>query len=159
MASGNVGIGFAVPSNTVKDVVAQIMRTRPRRPRISVSEDAEVAVEVAEMHNLPLGEGCSRGVGEERDRRRQRWARGGDTEVVVAGETFVLGGDIVVSVDGKQISSVEQLRDAIAGHKPGDKVKLADLPRREQVGRDRHARAAAPPPGLAVDQAPASTGA
>jgi S1-C subfamily serine protease len=43
---------------------------------------------------------------------------------VVAGETFVLGGDIVVSVDGKQISSVEQLRDAIAGHKPGDKVSL-----------------------------------
>ena len=29
-----------------------------------------------------------------------------------------------ISVDGKRISSVEQLRDAIAAHEPGDKVKL-----------------------------------
>jgi S1-C subfamily serine protease len=49
---------------------------------------------------------------------------GGKTQVVVAGETYVLGGDIIISIDGKQISSLEQLRDAIAAHKPGDKVSL-----------------------------------
>ena len=49
---------------------------------------------------------------------------GGKTQVVVAGETYVLGGDIIVSFDGKKISSIEQLRDAIAAHKPGDKVTL-----------------------------------
>jgi len=37
----------------------------------------------------------------------------------------VLGGDIIVSVDGKNISTIEELREAIAAHKPGDKVKLA----------------------------------
>ena len=49
------------------------------------------------------------------DGRARRAAR---REVVVAGETYVLGGDIIVAFDGKQISSIEQLRDAIAGHKP-----------------------------------------
>ena len=44
--------------------------------------------------------------------------------MVVAGETFILGGDIIVKFDGRQISSIEQLRDAVAARKPGDKVKL-----------------------------------
>ena len=49
---------------------------------------------------------------------------GGETQVVVAGETYVLGGDIIVAYDGKKISSIEQLRDAIAGDKPGDKIEV-----------------------------------
>jgi S1-C subfamily serine protease len=124
VASGNVGIGFAVPSNTVKDVVAQIMRTGHVDHAYLGIGGREVSAEVAETYNLPVKKGVlvesvRNGTGAD-----NAGLRGGDTEVVVAGETFVLGGDIVVSVDGKQISSVEQLRDAIAGHKPGDKVKL-----------------------------------
>ncbi|HEX2346627.1 MAG TPA: trypsin-like peptidase domain-containing protein [Gaiellaceae bacterium] len=124
VASGNVGIGFAVPSNTVKDVVAQIMRTgRVDHAYLGIA-GREVSAEVADTYNLPVEKGVlvesvRNGTGAD-----NAGLRGGDTEVVVAGETFVLGGDIVVSVDGKQISSVEQLRDAIAGHKPGDKVSL-----------------------------------
>jgi S1-C subfamily serine protease len=49
---------------------------------------------------------------------------GGDTEVVVAGETYVLGGDVIVAFDGKKISSIEELRDAIAEHEPGNKAKV-----------------------------------
>ncbi|HSI98610.1 MAG TPA: PDZ domain-containing protein, partial [Gaiellaceae bacterium] len=37
---------------------------------------------------------------------------------------YVLGGDIIVGFEGKEISSIEELRDAIAQHKPGDKVTL-----------------------------------
>ena len=48
----------------------------------------------------------------------------GETEVVVAGESYTLGGDIIIAFDGKKISSIEQLRDAISGKKPGDKVRL-----------------------------------
>ena len=48
----------------------------------------------------------------------------GDNEVVVAGETYVLGGDIIVAIDGMSISSVEELRDAIAAHEPGQQVRL-----------------------------------
>ena len=36
----------------------------------------------------------------------------------------MLGGDIIVSFEGKKISSIDQLRDAIAGREPGDKVSL-----------------------------------
>ena len=36
----------------------------------------------------------------------------------------MLGGDIIVAFDGQKISSIEELRDAVAAHKPSDKVKL-----------------------------------
>ena len=47
-----------------------------------------------------------------------------DTEVVVAGDTYILGGDVIVAADGKKVSSIEELRDAIASLEPGDKLKL-----------------------------------
>jgi S1-C subfamily serine protease len=124
VASGNVGIGFAVPSNTVKDVVAQIVRSgRVDHAYLGINPH-ELSSDVADTYNLPVKEGVlvesvTSGSGADK-----AGLESGDTEVVVAGETYVLGGDIIVSFDGKQISSIEQLRDAIAGHKPGDKVSL-----------------------------------
>jgi serine protease Do len=48
----------------------------------------------------------------------------GEMRVVVAGETYNLGGDIIVSVNGQKISEVEEIRDVIASRKPGEKIKL-----------------------------------
>ena len=124
VSSGNVGIGFAVPSNTVKDVVAQILRTgRVDHAYLGITGQA-VSSDIAQNYNLPVEEGVlvasvTSGSGAEK-----AGLKGGEKEVVVAGETYILGGDIIVSFDGKQISSIEQLLDAIASRKPGDKVKL-----------------------------------
>ncbi|HEU5264987.1 MAG TPA: trypsin-like peptidase domain-containing protein [Gaiellaceae bacterium] len=123
-ASGNVGIGFAVPSNTVKDVVAQIMRTgRVEHAYLGISGQA-VTSDVAKTYNLPAEKGVLVGSVTTGSGADKAGLKGGDTQVVVEGETYVLGGDLIVSVDGKEISSIEQLRDAIADHKPGDKVSL-----------------------------------
>ncbi len=124
VSSGNVGIGFAVPSNTVKDVVAQILRTgRVDHAYLGITGQA-VSPDIAQNYNLPVEEGVlvasvTSGSGAEK-----AGLEGGEKEVVVAGETYILGGDIIVTFDGKQISSIEQLLDAIASRKPGDKVKL-----------------------------------
>jgi putative serine protease PepD len=124
VASGNVGIGFSVPSNTVKDVVAQILRTgRVDHAYLGISGQA-VNSNVAETYNLPVGQGVLVESVTRESGAGKAGLQGGETQVVVAGETYVLGGDIIVAFDGKQISSIEQLRDAIAGHKPGDKVSL-----------------------------------
>jgi S1-C subfamily serine protease len=124
VGSGNVGIGFSVPSNTVKDVVAQIMRTgRVDHAYLGISGQAVSSV-VADTYNLPVEKGVLVESVTSESGAGKAGLKGGKTEVVVAGETYVLGGDIIVAFDGKQISSIEQLRDAIAGHKPGDKVKL-----------------------------------
>ena len=121
---GNVGIGFSVPSNTVEDVVAQILQTgRVEHAYLGIAGQP-VTPDLAETYNLPV----EAGVLVEEVRAASGAARAGleagETRVVVAGETYNLGGDIIVAADGEPISSIEELRDAIAAHKPGDKIKL-----------------------------------
>jgi len=123
-ATGNVGIGFSVPSNTVKDVVAQILRTgRVDHAYLGISGQA-VTSDVADKYNLAVQKGVIVESVTQDSGADSAGLKGGKTQVVVAGETFVLGGDIIVSFGGKRISSIEQLRDAVAAHKPGDKVKV-----------------------------------
>ena len=123
-ATGNVGIGFSVPSNTVKDVVAQIIRTgRVDHAYLGISGQA-VTPDVADKYNLPVKAGVVVESVTSDSGADKAGLEGGKTQVVVAGETYVLGGDIIVSFDGAKISSIEQLRDAVAAHKPGDKVTV-----------------------------------
>jgi S1-C subfamily serine protease len=123
-ATGNVGVGFSVPSNTVKDVVAQILRTgRVDHAYLGISGQA-VTPDVADKYNLAASRGVLVESVTSESGADKAGLRAGKTRVVVAGETFVLGGDIIVSFDGQRISSIEQLRDAVAAHKPGDKVKV-----------------------------------
>ncbi len=123
-ATGNVGIGFAVPANTVKDVVAQILRTgRVEHAYLGISGQA-VTDDVAEQYNLAVKEGVLVGSVTSGSGAAKAALRGGETEVVVAGQTYVLGGDIIVAFDGEKISTIEELRDAVAARKPGDKVTL-----------------------------------
>jgi S1-C subfamily serine protease len=127
LSTGNVGIGFAVPSNTVKDAVAQILRTgRVDHAYLGILGTA-VTSEVAETYNLPVEEGVLVAEVADGSGADEAGLEGGETEVVVAGETYTLGGDIIVGIDGTPISSVEELRDAIAEHEPGQKVKLSVL--------------------------------
>jgi len=124
VATGNVGIGFAVPSNTVKDVVAQILRTGQVNHAYLGITGHELTSEVAETYKLPVEKGVIVATVNDGSGADKAGLREGKTDVVVAGETYVLGGDIIVGIDGKPISSVEELRDAISEHAPGQKVRL-----------------------------------
>ena len=121
---GNVGIGFAVPSNTVEDVVAQILQTgRVEHAYLGIAGHA-VTPDLAQTYNLPVDAGVLVEDVRAASGAAKAGLEAGETRVVVAGETYDLGGDIIVAADGEPISSIEELRDAIAAHKPGDKIKL-----------------------------------
>jgi S1-C subfamily serine protease len=122
--TGNVGIGFSVPSNTVEDVVAQILQTgRVEHAYLGIAGRA-VTGDFAETYNLPVKAGVLVEQVRSGTGAAKAGLEAGGTEVVVAGQTYVLGGDIIVAVDGKQVTSTGELRDAIASHMPGDKIKL-----------------------------------
>jgi len=124
ISTGNVGIGFSVPSNTVEDVVAQILQTgRAEHAYLGISGHA-VTADLAETYNLAVESGVLVEDVRPASGAAKAGLEAGETRVVVAGETYDLGGDIIVAADGEQISSIEELRDAIAAHKPGDKIKL-----------------------------------
>ena len=123
-ATGNVGIGFAVPSNTVKDVVAQILRTgHVDRAYLGIVGQS-ITPDLVDTFKLPVEQGVLVQSVASDSAADKAGLEGGDTEVVVAGETYVLGGDVIEAFDGEKISSIEKLRDAIAALEPGDKAKL-----------------------------------
>jgi S1-C subfamily serine protease len=123
-ANGNVGIGFAVPSNTVKAVVAQLVATgKVDRAFIGIG-GSTVTEELARVFRLPVDAGVLvEEVGAGTPAARAGLKAGTDT-TVVAGESYTLGGDLIVALAGKRVASLEQLRDVLADHKPGETVKL-----------------------------------
>jgi S1-C subfamily serine protease len=123
-ATGNVGIGFAVPSNTVKNVAAQLLRNgKVEHAYLGIWGEA-ITSDLAQAYKLPVSSGILVTTVVRKTGAARAGLHAGHTHVVVAGETYVLGGDIIVSFNGTRISTLDQLRDAVAALEPGDKVKL-----------------------------------
>jgi S1-C subfamily serine protease len=121
---GNVGIGFAVPANTVKEVVAQLVATgHVDRAYLGIG-GATVNAELARVFRLPVDAGVLVEVVGDGTPAARAGLKAGTTSSVVAGEGYTLGGDLIVALAGKRIGSLEELRDVIADHKPGQTVKL-----------------------------------
>jgi S1-C subfamily serine protease len=123
-APGNVGIGFAVPSNTVKDVVAQLLRTGWVNHAYLGIKGQAINADVARSYNLPVRAGVLVESVTEGAAAAKAGLRAGDMQVVVAGVTYILGGDIIVALDGTSIVTPLELVNAIAEHEPGEKVEL-----------------------------------
>ncbi|HUQ21912.1 MAG TPA: trypsin-like peptidase domain-containing protein [Gaiellaceae bacterium] len=123
-SSGNVGIGFAVPANTVKEVVAQLVTTgRVDRAYLGIA-GATVNEELARVFRLPVDAGVLVEVVGGGTPAALAGVKAGLSSTVVAGESYTLGGDLIVAVAGKRVSSLEELRDVLADHRPGETVKL-----------------------------------
>jgi S1-C subfamily serine protease len=121
---GNLGIGFAVPINTVRTVAAQLIKSgKVEHPFLGISV-LPISSRLAQLFNLPTRSGLLVESVDPGSGAAKAGLRAGHTNVIVQGQSYPLGGDIIVRVDGAPVSTYEQLRDAIAGKKPGDKLKL-----------------------------------
>jgi S1-C subfamily serine protease len=123
-ADGNVGIGFAIPINTVKTVVAQLIRVGKVQHAFLGAGAVAVTPDLARTFNLPVSHGLLvqhvvPGSGAEK-----AGLLPGRTPVVVAGESYRLGGDIIVRADQAPVSSEAHLRAVIERKKPGEGLSL-----------------------------------
>ena len=121
---GNVGIGFAIPINTVRNVAAQIISSGKAEHAFLGLDAAPVTPQLAKLFHLPATSGLliqDVQVGSGADKAG---LKAGKTAVVVQGESYQVGGDMIVAVDGASVTTYQQLRDAISQRKPGDKLKL-----------------------------------
>jgi S1-C subfamily serine protease len=123
-SGGNVGIGFAVPSNTVKTVIAQLIRQgRIDRAFIGISA-VPITRDLARVFRLPVSKGLLVQSVQPGSGAAKAGLKAGTTQVVLAGESYNLGGDIIVQAGGVPVVSLDRLRDVVAGKKPGDKLQL-----------------------------------
>ena len=105
---GAQNIGFAIPINTVKAIITEL-RTNGRvvRPWLGI-KGKFVTDEVRNLIALPLVSGLLIIDVEEGSPAQTIGLRAGNLDVTIEGEPWILGGDILVAVDGQDVKSSEQ---------------------------------------------------
>jgi S1-C subfamily serine protease len=121
---GNVGIGFAIPINTVKNVAAQLIKQgRVEHAFLGINARA-IDPTLARVFRLPAQHGLLVEQVQAGSPAARAGLKAGNTDVTVAGETYNLGGDLIVRADGARISSLARLRTLVAAKEPGESMKL-----------------------------------
>jgi S1-C subfamily serine protease len=118
----NVGIGFAVPVNTVERIVPQIIRTgRTERAGLGITilgdrDLARLGVEGVGVREVQRGSPASRaGIEPLRQDRRGR-----------------VYGDVIIAVAGESVRSYDDLYKILDGFEPGEEVVVRVLRDREE---------------------------
>jgi putative serine protease PepD len=123
-SGGNIGIGFAVPVNTVRRVVNDLIRDgRVIRPWMGV-EGYEITEDLASALNLPVTSGILVAKVHPRSSADNAGIRGATQIAILYNERIMIGGDIITHLESKPITSMDDLRLALEGRKPGQSVKL-----------------------------------
>jgi putative serine protease PepD len=118
---GSVGIGFAVPINTVKEELSTLKAGESVERAYLGVQMQRVDSQLAEDLNLPVDHGAlivSVTPDSPADDAGLRGGRTGTSQGVAA------GGDLIVAVDGKETQTEDAVANEIAAHKPGDRVEI-----------------------------------
>jgi S1-C subfamily serine protease len=119
-----VGIGFAIPINTAKRVANDLItKGRVRRATLGV-EGRGLWPGLAEALNLSVQQGVLVERVEPGGPASQAGIRGGNKIVLAGLQELRIGGDVVVAVDGKDITSQMELNLLLNRAWPGDKVTV-----------------------------------
>ena len=121
---GNVGVGFAIPINTVKDVASQLIRNGKVEHAFLGVRVAAVDPKIARLFKLPAQRGLLVQRVEQGSGAAKAGLRAGSTDVVVAGQSWLIGGDLIVEADGRPVSTLEGLRDVLSTKRPDDTLEL-----------------------------------
>ena len=111
-ASGVEGMGFSIPINTVQNIINELMdKGYVARPFLGVTAfDKQTALRYGYQLNIEKGVYIFR-----------------VSLDAAAGKAGLERGDVILSLDGKETNSVTELRNIIAEHKVGDKIKVRYL--------------------------------
>jgi S1-C subfamily serine protease len=123
---GSVGIGFAVPINTAKSEIQQLEKGGTVRGAYigltSLTIDGSL-----EALNLPVKSGALVQSVQKGTPAEKAGIKGGTVSGSTEGGQVAVGGDIVVSIDGRAIAGSEDLANDISAKKPGDTISVGLL--------------------------------
>jgi len=107
----NSGVGFAIPANTVRRVVPQIIQSgKVAYPYLGISTQSTFELgELALAFNLPVSQGVLISEVQAGSAAEKAGLRGSDHTDTLRGQEVALGGDIIVAVDGAPINNFDEL--------------------------------------------------
>jgi S1-C subfamily serine protease len=120
---GNIGIGFAVPIDTAKQIIPQL-RSKGHVERAFLGITSLTIDDSLASLDLPVATGALVQTVQAHSPADKAGIQGGDISATINGEPVQLGGDIIQSVDGKPVRSADDLASLVGSHKPGDEVKI-----------------------------------
>ena len=123
-SSGNVGIGFAVPINTAREVVTQIEEHGEVKHAYLGISGGSITPDLAKALKLPVEEGVLVNEVVKGGPADKAGIKGGDTSATIEGASVRLGGDVITEVDGKKVEGMEEVINAVNAAQPGDELKL-----------------------------------
>jgi S1-C subfamily serine protease len=124
IGGGNIGIGFAIPANTIRRVVTELIQEgRVLRPWFGI-EGYSIDEYLASSLELPVKQGIlvvrvyrgssADGAG----------IRGYSKIARLYNERFYIGGDIITEIDGHPVGSLDELRLLMESKRPGQAVQV-----------------------------------
>jgi len=123
-----IGVGSraatAIPIDLVKTVVAQLLKTGKVEHAFLGLDAVPVTGPLASSFNLPCNYGLLVQTVRPGSGAARAGFRAGSNPVVADGESYLLGGDIIVAADGEPIASEAALRNVIQVMKPGQHLSL-----------------------------------
>jgi len=120
---GNVGIGFAVPIDTAKEVIPQLRKNGAvQRAYLGVS--TRTVDDSLDGLNLASPDGALVETVQPDSPADRAGLRGGSDLQELGGDTVRVGGDIIKSVDGKKVRTNDDVTRLIGDRRPGDRVRL-----------------------------------
>ncbi len=127
---GNIGIGFAVPSNLLQESLAELeeggfvsVETRPRLGLRNLLDVSQLPDEVRNNLNLPE-EGVIFQEVEPGSAAETAGLRGPQFEINFQGAPIPAGGDVITAVDGEPVATAGELQTAVIGRDAGEVVTL-----------------------------------
>src|SRR4051812_30626355 len=120
----NAGIGFAIPINTAKAFLNDLMTLgRGRRPALGVRTFA-IPPKLADKFSLPADHGLLVIQVTPGSAADQAGLHGGSERAYLGNTPIALGGDLIVAIDDQRIDDEQDLSQIMNNHRAGDTVKI-----------------------------------
>jgi S1-C subfamily serine protease len=132
-ADQSSGIGFAIPINTAKAVLADLTRYgRVKRPSLGI-----VSFGIGQDLASQMGLSADTGVLIQRvipgGAAERAGLRGGNEQAYVGNMPILLGGDLIVAIDGQEVTDPSDISAVMNKHQPGDAVSVTIFRGRKQM--------------------------
>jgi S1-C subfamily serine protease len=132
-ADQSSGIGFAIPINTAKAVLSDLTRYgRVKRPSLGIVSYA-IGPDLASQMGLAVDYGVLIQRVVPGGAAERAGLRGGNQQAYVGNTPIMLGGDLIVGIDGQQVTDPQDISVLMDKHQAGDTITVTIYRGRKQI--------------------------
>jgi S1-C subfamily serine protease len=132
-ADQSSGIGFAIPINTAKAVLADLIKFgKVKRPSLGIVSYA-IGPDLASQMGLAADQGVLIQRVVPGGAAERAGLKGGDQQAYVGNTPIMLGGDLIVAIDGQEVTDPQDISAIMDKHQAGDTVAVTVFRGRRQA--------------------------